>query len=44
MVARRKDRGTNQTLFAQKPVKLLEASRAKALNGMPMKKEGTPYL
>jgi hypothetical protein len=38
------NRGTNQTLFAQIPVKLLEAGRANALNGMPMKKEGTPYL
>jgi hypothetical protein len=42
--ARRKNRGTNQTLFAQMPGKLLEAGRANALKGMPMKKEGTPYL
>ena len=31
-------------LFAQIPVKLLEAGRANALKGMPMKKEGTPNL
>jgi len=44
MVARRENRGTNQTVFAPILLKLLEADRANALKGMPMKKEGTPYL
>jgi hypothetical protein len=44
MVARRKNRGATQTLFAQIPVKLLEADRANALKGMPTKREGTPNL
>jgi hypothetical protein len=44
MAARRKNRGATQTWFAQIPVKLLEADRANALKGMPLKKEGTPYL
>jgi hypothetical protein len=38
------NRGTNQTVFAPMLLKLIEAGRAKALKGMPMKKEGTPYL
>jgi hypothetical protein len=42
--ARQKNRGTNQTLFAPMPVELLEAERANALKGMPMKEEGTPDL
>jgi hypothetical protein len=44
MVARQKNRGTNQTVFAPILLKLLEADRANALKGLPMKKEGTPYL
>ncbi len=44
MVARRKNCGTNQTVFVPMLLKLLEAGRANALKGMPMKKEGTPYL
>jgi hypothetical protein len=44
MVARRKNHDTNQTVFAPMLLKLLEAGRANALKGMPMKKEGTPYL
>jgi hypothetical protein len=39
-----KNRRTNQTVFAPMAVNLLEAGRANALKGMPMKKEGTPYL
>jgi len=31
-------------MFAQILLNLLEADRANALKGMPMKKEGTPYL
>jgi hypothetical protein len=38
------NRGTNQTVSAPMLLKLLEADRAHALKGMPMKKEGTPYL
>jgi hypothetical protein len=34
----------NQTVFALILLKSLEAGRANALKGMPMKKEGTPYL
>jgi hypothetical protein len=44
MAARWKNRGTNQTVFALILLKMLEADRANALKGMPMKKEGTPYL
>jgi len=44
MAARWKNRGTNQTMFAPMLLKLLEAGRANALKGMPMKKEGTPNL
>jgi hypothetical protein len=31
-------------MFAPMSVKLLEAGRANALKGLPMKKEGTPNL
>jgi len=44
MVARRKNRGTNQMVFAPMQLKLLEADCANALKGKPMKKEGTPDL
>jgi len=44
MVARRKNIATNQTVFAPMLLKLLETTRANALKGMPMKKEGTPCL
>jgi hypothetical protein len=44
IVARRKNQGANHTVFAPILLKLLEAGRADALQGMPMKKEGTPYL
>jgi hypothetical protein len=44
MAARRKNRDAKQTVFAQMPVKLIEAGRADALQTKPMKTEGTPYL
>jgi len=38
--ARRKNRGAKQTVFAQMPVKMLEAGRADALQVKPIKQKG----
>jgi hypothetical protein len=39
-IARRKNRGAKQMVFAQMPVKLLEAGRAYALQAKPIRQKG----